>query len=65
MADPSGGFYSTQDAVSEGEKGRFFVWTVDEIRDVLGDEADAFIVAYGVTRLGNFEGKNILKFVGE
>ncbi len=64
MADPAGGFYSTQDADSEGKEGKFFVWTVDEIRAVLGDEADAFIAAYSVTRHGNFEGKNILEFVG-
>jgi uncharacterized protein len=36
-----------------------------EIRDILGDEADAFMAAYGVTRHGNFEGKNILEFVGD
>jgi uncharacterized protein YyaL (SSP411 family) len=65
MLDPAGGFYSTQDADSEGEEGKFFVWTPDEIRDVLGDEADAFMAAYGVTRHGNFEGKNILEFVGD
>ncbi len=65
MTDPSGGFYSTQDADSEGEEGKFFVWTPDEIREVLGDEADAFMAAYGVTRHGNFEGKNILEFVGD
>ena len=65
MTDPGGGFYSTQDADSEGEEGKFFVWTPDEIRSVLGDEADAFMAAYGVTRHGNFEGKNILEFVGK
>ena len=78
MLDPEGGFYSTQDADSEGEEGKFFVWTPDEIRDVLGSEAsplpdggdgrggaDAFMAAYGVTRHGNFEGKNILEFVGD
>ena len=65
MTDPAGGFYSTQDADSEGEEGKFFVWTPDEIREVLGDEADAFMAAYGVTRHGNFEGKNILEFVGD
>ncbi len=64
MTDPMGGFYSTQDADSEGEEGKFFVWTPDEIRSVLGDDADAFMAAYGVTRHGNFEGKNILEFVG-
>jgi uncharacterized protein YyaL (SSP411 family) len=58
-------FYSTQDADSEGEEGKFFVWTPDEIRDVLGREADAFMATYGVTPGGNFEGKNILKFVGD
>jgi uncharacterized protein YyaL (SSP411 family) len=65
MLDPEGGFYSTQDADSEGEEGKFFVWTPDEIGEVLGDEAEACIAAYGVTRHGNFEGKNILEFVGD
>jgi uncharacterized protein YyaL (SSP411 family) len=73
MLEPEGGFYSTQDADSEGEEGKFFVWTPDEIRDVLGDDAEAFMAAYGVTRHGNastgsahgFEGKNILEFVGD
>jgi len=65
MTDPAGGFYSTQDADSEGKEGKFFVWTPGEIREVLGDEADAFMSAYGVTRHGNFEGKNILEFVGD
>jgi uncharacterized protein YyaL (SSP411 family) len=65
MTDAEGGFYSTQDADSEGEEGKFFVWTPDEIRDVLGDEAKAFMATYGVTPGGNFEGKNILKFVGD
>jgi hypothetical protein len=65
MTHPSGGFYSTQDADSEGEEGKFFVWTPGEIREILGDQADAFIAAYGVTERGNFEGKNILEFVGD
>jgi len=65
MLDPQGGFYSTQDADSEGEEGKFFVWTPDEIREVLGEEGDAFMAAYGVTRHGNFEAKNILEFVGD
>jgi uncharacterized protein YyaL (SSP411 family) len=59
MMDPSGGFYSAQDADSEGEEGRFFVWTPDEIRSVLGDESDLVFDAYGVTAAGNFEGSNI------
>ncbi|MDY6874818.1 MAG: thioredoxin domain-containing protein [Chloroflexota bacterium] len=64
MTGPSGGFYSTQDADSEGQEGKFFVWTPDEIRAVLGDEADRFVEAYGVTARGNFEGKNILELKG-
>lgn len=64
MRDPSGGFYATQDADSEGEEGKFFVWTPAELRNILGEEADAFMAAYGVTESGNFEGKNILEFLG-
>jgi uncharacterized protein YyaL (SSP411 family) len=65
MTDAAGGFYSTQDADSEGKEGKFFVWTPDEICGVLRSEADAFMSAYGVTQHGNFEGKNILEFVGD
>jgi len=67
MLDPAGGFYSTQDADSEGVEGKFFVWTTGEIREVLdGDaQADAFMAAYSVTPGGNFEGKNILEFVSD
>jgi uncharacterized protein YyaL (SSP411 family) len=64
MTSPEVGFYSTQDADSEGEEGKFFVWTPDEIRPVLGDQAKLFLVAYDVTERGNFEGKNILEFMG-
>jgi uncharacterized protein YyaL (SSP411 family) len=65
MTDPDGGFYSTQDADSEGEEGKFFVWTPAEIREILRDDADDFMATYGVTQHGNFEGKNILEFVGD
>jgi uncharacterized protein YyaL (SSP411 family) len=65
MVDPAGGFYSTQDADSEGEEGKFFVWTPAEIREILRDDADEFMAAYGVTQHGNFEGKNILEFIGD
>jgi uncharacterized protein YyaL (SSP411 family) len=64
MTSPEGGFYSTQDADSEGEEAKFFVWTPDEARAVLGDQADPFLSAYEVTERGNFEGKNILELVG-
>jgi uncharacterized protein YyaL (SSP411 family) len=56
MTSPEGGFYSTQDADSEGEEGRFFVWTPAQLKGLLG-EADADLVGriYGVTEEGNFE----------
>ncbi|MBI3327831.1 MAG: thioredoxin domain-containing protein [Nitrospinae bacterium] len=62
MLHPDGGFYATQDADSEGEEGKFFVWTRDEILDALGPEAgELFSRAYGVVPQGNFEhGKSIL-----
>ena len=61
MTAPDGGFYSAQDADSEGEEGKFFVWTAAEIEAVLGkEEADLLGRAYGVTPAGNFEGKTIL-----
>jgi uncharacterized protein len=61
MTDSCGGFYSTQDADSEGHEGKFFVWTLDEIKTALGeDDVALFSSYYNVTRSGNFEGKNIL-----
>ena len=64
MTDPAGGWYASQDADSEGEEGKFFVWTPEEIREVLGDDAEEFMRVYGVTAEGNFEGSNILSLVG-
>jgi uncharacterized protein YyaL (SSP411 family) len=61
MLDPAGGFYSAQDADSEGEEGKFFVWTKLEIDQALGPDLGALARAYfGVTEAGNFEGRNIL-----
>jgi uncharacterized protein YyaL (SSP411 family) len=61
MTDPAGGFYSTQDADSEGHEGKFFVWDINEIKSVLGEsDAALFNSYYNVTDGGNFEGKNIL-----
>jgi uncharacterized protein YyaL (SSP411 family) len=61
MTDGRGGFYSTQDADSEGHEGKFFVWTIDEIKEILGpDDAALFCAYYDVTAGGNFEGQNIL-----
>jgi uncharacterized protein YyaL (SSP411 family) len=61
MLQPEGGFYSTQDADSEGEEGKFFVWTEAEVMRILGADAGAiFCRIYDVTEVGNFEEKNIL-----
>jgi uncharacterized protein len=61
MTDPQGGFYSTQDADSDGIEGAFYVWTKAELSSALG-EADAALAEqiYQVTEAGNFEGSNIL-----
>jgi hypothetical protein len=61
MTDPRGGFYSTQDADSEGVEGKFFVWSLAEVKKLLGDR-DALLFAsyYNITEGGNFEGENIL-----
>lgn len=56
MRDPDGGFHSSEDADSEGEEGRFYVWSYDEFMTIAAEAADY----YGVTREGNFEGSNIL-----
>jgi uncharacterized protein YyaL (SSP411 family) len=60
MTDPSGAFYSTQDADSEGEEGKFYVWSAQELRDLLGDDAPVALAYWGVIDGGNFEGANIL-----
>ena len=61
MLQPQGGFYSTQDADSEGEEGKFFVWTPQEVSRILGEEAaEIFCRIYDVSEQGNFEDKNIL-----
>src|SRR2546427_7720960 len=55
MTAPAGGFYSAEDADSEGEEGKFYLWTEGEIRKVLGkSDADLFIKAFGVERGGKF-----------
>jgi uncharacterized protein YyaL (SSP411 family) len=60
MRHENGGFYSSQDADSEGVEGKFYVWSADEIRDGLGENADVFMQVYGVSDEGNWEGQNIL-----
>jgi hypothetical protein len=64
MTHPDGGFYSTQDADSEGVEGKFFVWSAEEIAEHLGKEqAEIFNGCYDVTPSGNWEGTNILNRV--
>ncbi len=66
MCGPEGGFYSALDADSEGEEGRFYVWTEEEMREALGEAGIAaeaierVLGHWGVSAAGNFEGKNIL-----
>ncbi|MDL1911604.1 thioredoxin domain-containing protein [Chloroflexi bacterium CFX6] len=61
MTHPDGGFYSSLDADSEGVEGKFYVWTLDEIREVLKDDSEFFEAAYGIASPGNWEGKTILQ----
>lgn len=61
MADPEGGFQATEDADSEGVEGKYYVWTLEEVRSLLGaDRALVFATAYDVTEAGNWEHVNIL-----
>lgn len=60
MTSPEGGFYAALDADSEGEEGKYYVWSMEEIEQVLDMDAPLFCAAYGVSEGGNWEGKNIL-----
>jgi uncharacterized protein YyaL (SSP411 family) len=64
MRGSEGGFYSALDADSEGEEGRFYVWTAAQIREALGDDAEPVLAYYGVSEEGNFEGSNVLHLAG-
>ena len=61
LTDPEGNFYSSLDADSEGEEGKFYVWEKEEIEGILGDDASVFNQVYTVTEKGNWEAKNILQ----
>ncbi|HEV8633005.1 MAG TPA: thioredoxin domain-containing protein [Chloroflexota bacterium] len=64
MTSPEGGFYSTQDADSEGVEGKFFVWTPDELVEALGPDDARIAAAYwGVTEHGNWEHRSILNLL--
>jgi uncharacterized protein YyaL (SSP411 family) len=59
MAIPAGGFAASLDADSEGEEGKYYVWSLAELTDILGNAASAFGFAYDISAKGNWEGKNI------
>lgn len=60
MQDELGGFYSSYDADSEGEEGRFYVWDADELKSLLGDDYQVIADYYSIKAEGNWEGQNIL-----
>lgn len=60
MTHPAGGFYSAQDADSEGVEGKYYTWKKSEIMKALGSDGEIFCMHYGITEGGNFEGHNIL-----
>ncbi|MCH9625579.1 MAG: hypothetical protein S4CHLAM123_07550 [Chlamydiales bacterium] len=60
MRHPQGGFYSAEDADSEGHEGRFYTWSLDELHMILGQEAPLFCEYYSVAPHGNFEGRSVL-----
>lgn len=61
LLSPEGGFYSSLDADSEGEEGRYYSWTEEEIREIAGENAGMICDYYGISRQGNWEnGKNVL-----
>lgn len=65
LTDAKGGFYSALDADSEGEEGKFYVWSKSEIESILGPNAEIICKYYNVTGSGNFEGHNILNLTAE
>ena len=64
MTSPEGGFYSAEDADSEGEEGKFYLWTPKEIKSVVGEnDGEFFCKTFNITDKGNFEGKNIVNLI--
>src|SRR5206468_2824096 len=60
LSAPEGGFYSALDADSEGVEGKYYVWSKQEIEDLLKEDADIFCKVYNVSETGNWEHTNIL-----
>ncbi len=60
MTGPEGGIFASIDADSEGEEGTFYIWSIEELRTLLGDTLAVAEIAFGVSTRGNFEGKSIL-----
>jgi len=65
MTSPENGFYSSLDADSEGEEGKFYVWKADEIKKLLGNDAQLFMDYYDVSEHGNWEETNVLRIQTE
>ena len=65
MTSSQGGFYSAEDADSEGEEGRYYVWEREEVVSILGPAAARFGEVYDITAAGNFEGRNIPNLIGQ
>ena len=59
MTSPEGGFYSAEDADSEGKEGRYYIWSRDEVISLLGSQGMEYCEVYDITERGNFEGRNI------
>lgn len=64
MTEPGGAFYAAEDADSEGEEGKFYVFSQKEVAEALGERSAPFMAVYGLSEAGNFEGKNILNLLG-
>ena len=66
MTSSEGGFYSAEDADSEGEEGLFYLWTANEVREILGEKGGAeFCQIYDITEKGNFEGRSIANLLSK
>lgn len=65
LGSPEGGFYAALDADSEGEEGKFYVWSKTEIDRLLETDSELFCAFYDITEKGNWEGKNILHILKE